>query len=510
MNTSTAGPLTKDILRKLDLGKAVAEYDDSLEKYFVENEAFHALITGKHDIIAGDKGTGKTAVYRILQKRYRSIPELSGIEVLAGFNPVGNPIFQRLVQQQVLTEGQYISVWKAYFFSLVGNWILEIVGKDHSAKFTQLERVLTESGLRSKDDKPDTVFGRIVNTIQRVFSPKSAEVELTFSETGIPIVKPKVTFDDAHATQSTGTEEIRHEEALGLLDECLEEIDYTVWIALDRLDEAFQGFPAVEVPALRALLRCYLDLQAFERFRLKLFVRRDLFRKIIAGGFVNLSHINATKMEIIWDDADLLNLLARRIRDNAEFITAANATGLNDEQLFYRLFPAKVDQAKRKPTTLRWVMGRIKDGNNVKPPRNLIDLANLAREEQIRADTRIPRNFVSDVPLITSDVIRKAQERLSAQRVEDTLLAEAGTELASLINRFRRAKAEQNMDTLATTLNLQGEALDDAVQRLVEVGFLEKLPASWKVPMLYRDGLEVTQGKAFTSDQPSDVDDDEA
>ena len=249
--------------------------------------------------------------------------------------------------------------------------------------------------------------------------------------------------------------EIRHEEALGLLDECLEEIDYTVWIALDRLDEAFHGLPAVEVPALRALLRCYLDLQAFERFRLKLFVRRDLFRKIIAGGFVNLSHINATKMEIIWDDADLLNLLARRIRDNAEFITAANATGLNDEQLFYRLFPAKVDQAKRKPTTLRWVMGRIKDGNNVKPPRNLIDLANLARGEQIRADTRIPRNFVSDVPLITSDVIRKAQERLSAQRVEDTLLAEAGTELASLINRFRRRKLSRTWTRLRQRLTFK-------------------------------------------------------
>jgi hypothetical protein len=79
------------------------------------------------------------------------------------------------------------------------------------------------------------------------------------------------------------------------------------WAALDRLDEAFQGFPAVETPALRALFRTHLDLLEFDGFRLKLFVRRDLFRNIVKGGFVNLTHINARKVEIVWDEQDLLN-----------------------------------------------------------------------------------------------------------------------------------------------------------------------------------------------------------
>lgn len=84
----------KEILRSLDIGNSVAEFDQSLEKYFVENEAFVSLVFDRTDIIAGDKGTGKTAVYRILQKRYGSIKELKGVEVLAGFNPTGNPVFQ--------------------------------------------------------------------------------------------------------------------------------------------------------------------------------------------------------------------------------------------------------------------------------------------------------------------------------------------------------------------------------------------------------------------------------
>lgn len=503
--TSTAVPLsTKELLNLLDLGNSVAEFDKSLEKYFIENEAFDALINDKADIIAGDKGTGKTAVYRILQKRYSNIPQLKGIEVLAGFNLAGNPVFQKLVQQQILTEGQYASIWKAYIFSLIGNWILEIVGTDHSEKFEQLDSLLARTGLRSKDDKPDTIFNKIINTIQKVFTPSTVEVDFTLSETGIPIITPRVKFEETKIT-NLEINEVSHEQALRLLNECLEEIGYSVWVALDRLDEAFQGFPAIEVPALRALLRTYLDLLEFDRFRLKIFVRRDLFRKIIGDGFVNLTHINARKREIVWDEADLLNLVARRIRDNEAFIAALDIGGLSNEQLFYRLFPDKVDQAERKPTTWNWIMSRIRDGNDVKPPRNLIDLVNLARQEQLRGDTRELRVIDQNTKLLTAESIRSGHSRLSSQRVEDTLLAEAGATISSLINKFRRSKAEHNLETLHSILGLTDESLNIAIQQLVEIGFLEKLPSSWKIPMLYRDGLEVTQGKAYLQDQSIDI-----
>lgn len=501
MEPTTAVTMVKDVLRSLDLGSSVAEFDESLEKYFVENEAFRALVDGKADIIAGDKGTGKTAVYRILQKRIGVIPELNGIELLAGFNPAGNPIFQKLVQQRALSEGQYISVWKAYILSLVGNWILEIAGEKHSDRFVQLNKLLNDTGLRSKDDKPETIFSKIIHSIQRVLAPKKAEIEFTLSETGVPIVIPRLEFGEI---DQNAPKEVPHEQALRLLNDCLDEIDYSVWLALDRLDEAFQGFPDVEVPALRALLRTYLDMLDFPRIRLKLFVRRDLFRKIIGSGFVNLTHINARKKEIVWDEADLLNLLARRIRDNTTFMKTLSNGTMTDEELFYHLFPTKVDKAERKPPSWNWIMSRIRDGNDVKPPRNLIDLVTLACEEQIRAETRTPEPFHIDAPLISPDSLRAAHERLSAQRVEDTLFAESATDTARLIEMFRNSKSEHNVETLASTLDLDGEPLQAAIRQLVEVGFLESLRESWKVPMLYRDGLGVRQGKAFAPDQPSD------
>src|ERR1700689_2435099 len=120
----------KQLLQKLDLGSSVAEFDEALDRYFVETETFRALAYDKKDIIAGEKGTGKTALYRVFRKRYPTIPELNPVEVGTGFNPAGNPVCQRLAQVSPLSEGGYVTIWKAYLLSLVGNWLLELYESD--------------------------------------------------------------------------------------------------------------------------------------------------------------------------------------------------------------------------------------------------------------------------------------------------------------------------------------------------------------------------------------------
>lgn len=104
----------------------MAEYGTALERYFVETEAFRDLVEGRADIVAGDKETGKTALFRILRERYRFLPELADVEVVASFDPAGKPVIQRLAEGTVLTEGQDTTVWKGYLLSLVGNWILDL------------------------------------------------------------------------------------------------------------------------------------------------------------------------------------------------------------------------------------------------------------------------------------------------------------------------------------------------------------------------------------------------
>ena len=244
----------------------------------------------------------------------------------------------------------------------------------------------------------------------------------------------------------------------------------------------------------------------FPKIKLKLFLRRDLFRRIIAGGFVNLTHVNARKFELIWDEEDLLNLLCRRIKGNRDFCTALDIDELGNKEVFDRIFPRQVDVGKRKPLTWTWIMRRIRDGNDIKPPRNLIDLISMAQQAQLRREEREPDSREYGAPIIEGDALRRALGQLSRQRVQDTLLAEAGI-YAPLIERFRDGKAEHNTESLADLLERDQGTVRPTIQPLLDIGFLEDIKDTYKVPTLYREGLNITQGKAF--DAKSDVSEDE-
>jgi hypothetical protein len=177
--------LVKELLPKLKFGSSVAEHDEALARYFIETDTFRALVQGERDIIAGDKGTGKTALYRILQERFGSLEEMRDIEVIAAFNPTGNPVFQRLTEDDPLEEGQYVGLWKAYFLALAGNWVLEIYEGSFSPKMDELHDLLTETGLRSADSGASTVFSQVVNVFRRLAKPiDAAEVTIAMTPQG--------------------------------------------------------------------------------------------------------------------------------------------------------------------------------------------------------------------------------------------------------------------------------------------------------------------------------------
>ncbi|MEQ1950089.1 P-loop ATPase, Sll1717 family [Mesorhizobium sp. CN2-181] len=484
----------KSVLSRLKIGRSVAEFDDDLEEYFVETDTFQSIVEGGHDIVAGDKGTGKTAIYRMISKNYRSYSILDDTELLAAFNPQGNPIFQRLGQIPEQSEGQYRTLWKAYFFSLAGNWVLDIFGEDYNEEVKSLAGILEKTGLRNLDPNPSLVFETIVGIFTKLKNFSAAEVTGSVTEYGLPIITSRAEFNSENKDISVVYSDV----FLKSLNDALRACDIKLWILLDRLDEAFQGYQSVEIPALRALFRTYLDMTELDFVRLKLFVRKDLFRKITQGGFVNLTHINAKKVEIVWEEEDLLNMLCRRIRKNDSFLTAIAASEeASDKEIFYSLFPEQVDSGTRKPDTLTWIMARIRDGNSIRPPRNLIDLMLNAMQAQFRREERDGRVFSREDPLIESDSLRKAQKQLSADRVQDTLFAEAAGDLVPYLELFRDQKAEHNKQTIAALFGQSENEAMPTIRRLIELGFLEEIGASYKIPMLYREGLNITQGKAF-------------
>jgi hypothetical protein len=485
-----------DVLSELSLGKSVAESDNRLDSYFVNTHTFNVLSKDDRDIVAGDKGTGKTALYRILMKRYRSIERLRTTEIISAFNIAGSPVFQQLLSIPEQTEGLYIAFWKTYFLTLVSNWLLDSPTLIKQTAMGRLEFFLARYSLRTADVSPGNIFTRLLKRFPQSMIPKSVEADFSIAEGGSPHFKPKVEFQPPPTAQPPNFFGVDYIIGFKLLEASLVESNLNIWIALDRLDEAFLGHPGVEVPALRALLRTYLDLQAVSNFKLKLFLRKDLFRKVTTGGFVNLTHINDQRIDIIWDDEDLLNLLIARVKDNAAVVVHLGLENLSNEEAFYRLFPQKIAQGEKQSNTWKWVLARLRDGNGVVAPRNLIDFVENCREVQLRSEVRNPREYDPNVALIDADAVRKAHKILSETRVQDTLIAEFA-DLAPYVEKFRKKKAEHNVDSLCDLHNVSPDEAQRIAKSLMEIGFLEEVGNSYKIPMLYRDGLAITQGKAF-------------
>ncbi len=451
----------RDLLSILDIGSSVAEFDKELHNYFVETEIYRDFINDKYDIVSGDKGSGKTAIFRIVKERYRAIPEIEDVELIAGFNDTGNPVFQRLSQSKRLKEGQYRTVWKNYIVALLGNYTLDVCEGSYTDSMEELERILRALDLRTHDATAGTVFSKISNIL------KSAEMQISVTEYGLPIVVPKVEFTQVVKQQVDQGYIVESDDALRILNDCINDLGIRMWMVLDRLDEAFAGFPDLEIPALRALLRTYLDMNDYESIRLKLFVRNDLFRKIIGQQFVNLTHVNARRRDITWNSDDLYSLLCQRLRRCKPFMEAIEETGeIGDIELVGRIFPAQVDVGEKKPTSWNWILARIRDGNDSISPRNLIDLVNKAKEFQLRREQREPREYNEKNPLIEAESIRRAFVAVSEMRVQDTLLAESEF-LSPYIEAFRNGKAEHNDGTI---MEVMGELYDS-----VAVGAIEEL-----------------------------------
>lgn len=268
-------------------------------------------------------------------------------------------------------------------------------------------------------------------------------------------------------------------------------------MVIDRLDEAFVGLPDIETPALRALLRTYLDLMTCEHLHLKLFVRKDLFRKIMAGGFVNLTHVNARRFEIIWDNDDLLALFAQRVRKSYEFTQMFGIVNATDMEYFQWVFPERIKAAKNSQHTWNWILSNISDGNGSRSPRNLIDLIRFAQEEQLRREQRSPRKYLSETPMIEMDALKKALSRLSQRRIEDTLFAEYGDDVRRAIQAFKNGKSDHNVKSLCQLFGFDLSQAHTTAEILNEIGFLEQDGDIYRVPDLYRPGLNISNGKAF-------------
>ena len=491
------------LLKQLSFGSQVAEDEiERLQDYFVQTDQWGRIVRGDIDIIRGEKGAGKSAIYLLLDKQ-KDLMFDKNVLMVSGENPRGTTVFKDLVFDPPSSEREFEILWKIYLLTIISHKIRSygISGNGINGVYSALE----EAKLLEGELNLAGLLRSTQNFVRRLLSVKSFEggVELdqaTLQPSGvigrISLAEPTGEIRGSGITSVDGMFE--------KVNTALEGAGYTIWVLLDRLDVAFAESHELEANAIRALIKVYNDLRALNNISLKIFLREDIWKRVTFGGFREASHI--TRFEVMqWTPPMLRNLTLRRILSNDILIDELAidkeaVLGDVDAQvvLFDRLFPQQVEQGERKATTFDWMVGRCADGTGLAAPRELIHLLNCIRDEEIRRLER-GENPAPGEQLFDRSVFKQALPTVSETRLNTYLYAEYPAE-RPFVERLRGEKSEQTVGSLCSLWGLEREAAISKAQVLVGLGFFQSKgtraePTFW-VPFLYRDALGLVQGRA--------------
>jgi hypothetical protein len=141
------------------------------------------------------------------------------------------------------------------------------------------------------------------------------------------------------------------------------------------------------------------------------------------------------------------------------------------EKLFYRLFPAQVEQGPQKAPTFKWLVTRCADGTGKTAPRELIHLLNCILEQEIK---RLEQGgkAAPDDQLFDRSVFKLALPTVSNARLIQYLYAEYPNQ-RSFLTKLEGEKAEQTPESLSVIWGVQRSAAIEKAKELVDLGFFD-------------------------------------
>jgi hypothetical protein len=489
-----------DLLKSISFGSRVAEDEtNELASYFVETDQWGRIFRGEIDIVKGDKGAGKSAIYSLLSAKSDELFD-KRILLITAEEPRGAPVFKELVTEPPAVEAEFIGLWKLYLLTLIAKTFQDFDIKSDPAR--KLIGHLADQGLLQEAFELRKLLKIVSQYARRYFSP-TVEASVTVEPTGLPTFSGKITPGEP-AKDDSAKGFISLDDLAALAEKALAAADYEIWVLLDRLDVAFAETHDLERNALRALFRVYRDFSSHDHIKLKIFLRTDIWSRIVEKGFREASHITKD-VTLSWSNSALLNLIIKRILNNAPLVREEKidrASVLRNfgaqSELFYKLFPQQVDQGAKKPSTLDWIISRCADGADKTAPREVVHLLNSLREQEL---VRLERGEAPPTgpQLFDRAVFKAALPAVSETKLVTNLYAEY-PELKPIIQKLKGEKTEQTLDTFASLLETDQQQAAHYAEQLVVIGFFQKRgsresPTFW-VPFLYRDALHMIQGLA--------------
>lgn len=495
---------TSELLKDLELGSDVAEGDAELRNYFIQTHVYRQVIHDDTDLILGPKGSGKTAIFRMLSDPNFEIPAMSDAVVIPAFNVQGSVLFRELPKVLALDEGVLRKLWTAYILSLAGNHLVENYPPSETGG---LRTDLRAAGLLAPNSgTPRGIWASLISSLRRLLEPSSVQARVDLGD-GLPGFEGRVEYESTSESQAPATQIVEPPPWLGndfdsnLVTEqiisILERATSRCWVIFDRLDEAFED-ASEERSALRGLMRAQADLSSYnETFRVKLFLRSDVMDRVTKeAGFVNITHFRTVR--ISWERHQIRDLVVSRLSDSDAFLRYLHSRGETTKEGAIRALFSAVQEGRQRSRQTRvppftYMVERTLDASAEFNPRNVVSFLREARGLQL------DRCQMKDVelqpsegrPIITQDSMVKAWRAVSEKRLMDTLYAEFNA-IRPAVEKFRNGPQRFDKLYLARTLGFSptSSQLDAVISELEYCGFMTLQGRRiYRVGDLYRPAL---------------------
>lgn len=133
-------------LKDRTFGAPAAERDADLSEYFVESDIFRAFATGQATILIGNRGSGKSAIFKILAERQAKTgniaiqisPDEYSYEILSS-------VLRKELDGSWAKQGSYTASWKYVLYVTVMRELVRNNVAPKSRAFNQIRAFLRDN-----------------------------------------------------------------------------------------------------------------------------------------------------------------------------------------------------------------------------------------------------------------------------------------------------------------------------------------------------------------------------
>ena len=255
------------LLSEINLGGHIAEDErENLGQIFYKTDIWSRVRNDEIDLILGDKGSGKSAIFLLLHEKKFDMLMDSDIIMLNAENPRGNTVFRDIASNPPKSVREMEYIWQLYFLTIIARDFIRYNFKGE--KVRTFLKALETSGIKvQKSNQLNDLLSFVRRFIDRA---SDGEVEISLDPiTNLPIFKYKLGYSQNESRDISL--DVALEKLFQLASDVIQQNKLVFWILIDRLDVAFEESIELENSALRALLKAYLNVLNFKSIRFNFF-----------------------------------------------------------------------------------------------------------------------------------------------------------------------------------------------------------------------------------------------